>query len=291
MNKIRSHFIFNKQEKSGIFFLLLLIFSCQLIYYFIQSSTIFSDSGSFVIDEKTQNELEALKAQAATDNTLVQHRFNPNFIDEFKGYTLGMTTEEITSFLRYRALGKFVNTPEEFQKVSGISDGKLQEIAPYFKFPDWQGKINKKEAVKRRTAYQNTSTAEIQDINSATADELMTVYGIGETLSKRIIKFRDALGGFLVNDQLYDVYGLEPEVVKRALKKFSIIEAPSFHKINLNTANASEIASIIYISNELARKIIDYRTDVGGFSSFDELRAIPDFPLDKIERIRLYLSL
>ena len=291
MKNYRSHFKFNKQERSGIFYLLLLIFCGQLIFYIVHSRAIFPDSGSLVVNAKLQDEIDALKAKSLKEKTFVQHRFNPNFIDDSKGYTLGMTAEEIDRFLQFRALGKFVQSPEEFQKISGISDAKLMEIAPYFRFPDWKSKMVEKTVVKKPADHQYSHTFDIQDINSATADELMKVNGIGKTLSHRIVKFRDAMGGFLVNDQLYDVYGLEAAVVERALKKFRVIDQPSITKIDLNAARANEIASIIYIDNHMAQKIVALRTKVGGFSSFDELREIPDFPSDKIERIALYLSL
>ena len=38
--------------------------------------------------------------------------------------------------------------------------------------------------------------------------------GIGSVLSRRIVKFRDALGGFVSIDQLYKVYGLDSSVIK-----------------------------------------------------------------------------
>lgn len=291
MSNFKSHFKFNKQERSGIFFLLLLIFCCQLFQYFIQNGTIYSDSGSLVIDKKTQIEIDRLKAEIINEKSHKNYPFNPNYIDDFKGYSIGMSVEEIDSFLRYRASGKFVNSPEEFQKISGISDAKLNEIAPYFKFPEWQGVKAVKATTKKRVEHQFDRRAKLLDINSATADDLKTIYGIGETLSNRIIKFRDALGGFLVDDQLYDVYGLEKEVVESALKKFRVIQKPTINTIDLNTAKANEFAAIIYINKDLAQKIIDYRTEVGGFSSLDELSEILDFPSDKIARIKLYLSL
>ena len=129
------------------------------------------------------------------------------------------------------------------------------------------------------------------DLNLATREELMAISGIGEVLSARIIKFRDRLGGFLVVDQLYDVYGLEPEVVAKALERFEVVSLPEVEKINLNEASAEELSRLIYISPELARQIIGYRQRNGSIDSFDELSAIEDFPADKIERIRLYLSL
>lgn len=49
------------------------------------------------------------------------------------------------------------------------------------------------------------------DLNTTTYKELATLPGIGPTFSKRIVKFRDAMGGFDSIAQLKKVYGLPPE--------------------------------------------------------------------------------
>ncbi|MBT8183301.1 MAG: helix-hairpin-helix domain-containing protein [Eudoraea sp.] len=290
MRNIRSHFRFNKQERSGIFFLLLLIFGCQMIHYFVQSNAIIQDSGSLVPDEIAQAEIDVLKAAALEQEVSVPYRFNPNYINDFKGYTLGLSPEEIDRFLKFRALGNYVNSPEEFRKISGISDSKLKELVPYFKFPRSYKPKGLSRASERRPRTPE-SAADLQDINNATAEDLIPVYGIGETLSNRIIKFRDALGGFLVDEQLKDVYGLEEEVAERILEKFTVIDRPTINKIDLNAAETDELTSILYINYDLAQMIVSFRTAIGGFSSFDELTEIPGFPTEKIERIKLYLFL
>jgi len=59
-----------------------------------------------------------------------------------------------------------------------------------------------------------------QDLNLAKADDLLPIYGIGPVLSQRIIKYRDALGGFKQESQLYKVYGLDSVVVLRLFDYF-----------------------------------------------------------------------
>ena len=55
----------------------------------------------------------------------------------------------------------------------------------------------------------------VLDINHATAAELERLPGWGKVLSKRTVKFREALGGFVSIEQLKLVYGLDPNVVER----------------------------------------------------------------------------
>ena len=58
-------------------------------------------------------------------------------------------------------------------------------------------------------------TLPVLDINHATATEWERLPGWGKVLSKRTVKFREALGGFVSIEQLKLVYGLDPDVVER----------------------------------------------------------------------------
>ena len=119
----------------------------------------------------------------------------------------------------------------------------------------------------------------------------MKINGIGEVLSARIIKFRNRLGGFLVDEQLYDVYGLEKHVADRALKRFKVLNPPEVQKININTATAQELSNLVYISWDLAQKIVSYRNTNGNFMNLNDLLNISGYPQNKNERIKLYLSI
>ena len=119
----------------------------------------------------------------------------------------------------------------------------------------------------------------------------MSIPGIGPVLSQRIIKFKNALGGYIVDDQLFDVYGLDTEVTHRVLEHFTVIEKPEINKININKASVKELASLAYISKHLARSIVQLRDSLGAFISLEELTEIQDFPTNKINRIKLYLTL
>ena len=66
------------------------------------------------------------------------------------------------------------------------------------------------------------------DVNRATAEEWADLPGIGPVLSRRIVKFRSALGGFVSLDQLHEVYGLDSAVI--ALVRPSLALEPNSHE-------------------------------------------------------------
>ena len=61
---------------------------------------------------------------------------------------------------------------------------------------------------------------EVKDLNTSSARDLTQVRGIGEVLSKRIVKYRTRLQGFDELDQLYEVYDLDSLVVEKVKRQF-----------------------------------------------------------------------
>lgn len=286
MKSREPYFKYNKQQRSGIFFLLCLIIVLQGAYYYIKAKP-FSGTSEVVIEASVQARLNSI-AHTHQKDSITLFPFNPNYITDYKGYRLGMSPGELDRLFAYRKQQKFINSAAEFQQVTQISDSLLAAISPYFKFPEWVQ--NQKEA-KRKKPPSATNTPLVKDLNAATAKELATVNGIGEVLSQRIVKFRDKLGGFLVNEQLYDVYGVAPEVVRRILKHFQVQQLPTIKRININTATAEELSRVLYINYTLAKRLVGYRNVNGLYTSWDELRKVEGFPMDRIERIKLYLAL
>lgn len=291
MKPIKSHFKFTKGQRSGIFFLLVLIFVLQCVYFFVDFT-----SREIIFDENElkqfQKEIDSLRLVEIENSKPKLYPFNPNYITDYRGYTLGMTNEEIDRLLEFRKQNKWVNSAKEFQMVTQVSDSLLEVISPYFQFLEWV--TNQKPS--STTTFQSYSTVKTfdqkQDLNTATAKQLQRVNGIGETLSERIVKYRDKFnGGFIADIQLQDIYGLTPEVIDRLTNDFTVKSPRLINKVNLNTATANELVAIQHIDYEIAYHIIEERTLREGFKSLDELSKVKNFPVNKIEIIKLYLTL
>ncbi|MEB8330661.1 helix-hairpin-helix domain-containing protein [Flavobacteriaceae bacterium KMM 6897] len=285
-----SHFRFNKRERNGMFFLLAIILVLQIGYFYLKIYPVPVES-SFFPDKDAQNKIEAMRA---VREPLTLFPFNPNFISDHKGYVLGMSVIEIDRLHAYRAEGKYVNSISDFQQVTQINDSLLIGISPFFKFPEWteeKGTSSSTAKTNQGFASKKVKIISVRDLNTVTAEELKIVRGIGDKLSVRIIKFRDRLGGFLQEGQLYHVYGLEREVASRVLDRFKLLSKPQVAKINVNSASSDELSQLIYIPYALSKAIVAYRERNGDIASFEELKEIQGFPADRIDIIKLYLSL
>nr|WP_299388258.1 helix-hairpin-helix domain-containing protein [Allomuricauda sp.] len=283
----KSHFRFNKQERSGIFFLLLVIVVLQGVYFLINN---YQGAGSTIltIDHGQQAWIDSLRNQQPVQRIHKIFPFNPNYITDYKGYTLGLSPEELDRLYTFRKQGRFVNSADAFQQVTQASDSLMETLSPYFKFPEWTQAV---AATSIPIKNEGSTKLEIRDLNKVTAEELQSIRGIGEKLSARIIKFRDRLGGFMVDAQLQDVYGLDQEVVDRTLKRFRVLNPPSVDKININTATAGQLSRLVYINRALAIQIVEYREANGWYKNLDELLLVEGFPKERIDRIKLYLTL
>jgi hypothetical protein len=100
---MKSHFKFTQKQRSGIFLLLLLIIIFQCIYFFIDFSSedVLVDQNEFQL---FQQELDSLRLVEIEKRKPKTFPFNPNYITDYKGYTLGMTNEEIDRLLKFQIL-------------------------------------------------------------------------------------------------------------------------------------------------------------------------------------------
>lgn len=232
MKIFKPHFWYNKRQRNGVFFLTTLIVLLQVVYFFVDFS-----SGKKVKENTKellffQNKIDSLKAIEIERRKFKIYKFNPNYISDFKGEQLGMSLGEIDRLHAYRKQGRFVNSANEFQQVTQMSDSLINKISPNFKFPDW---VVQKE--KRR----------VKLINSIKATD-------------------------------------KEEVIEEKQSKEKIIP------ININTATFKEVLKIPYVDYALCKSIFDYRDEVAELQDISEIKNIAGFPIDKYDRIVLYLK-
>ena len=287
MQSFRSHFRFNKKQRNGIFLLGLIIIILQSIYLFADLSnpkTSTEDDKEFLA---LQHQLDLLNKTDTIAGTYKIYPFNPNFLTDYRAYVLGLNSEEIDRLLAFREDGKYVNSAIEFQQVTQISDSLLAVIAPHFKFAEYKGKGKRFTDEKEK---EIESFGKKKDINLASAKELIEINGIGEKLAARIIEYRKTLKGFTFDDQVREVYFLPPETADKLLRQYEVKEKPAIAKLNVNEATFKEILALPYIDYGLTKRIFNYKKASLRIDSLEELKKIDSFPLDKFDRIAVYLS-
>ena len=287
MKIIKPHFWYNKSQRNGVFFLLSIIILLQIIYSFVNFSTP-NKHDENPISTLLKTSIDSLKNVELEVRKPKIYPFNPNYISDYKGSQLGMSVEEIDRLIQFRKQNKFINSVIQFQDVTKVSDSLLKKISPYFKFPDWikkQTNLSVNKTIVAEKFYISTS-----DLNMATVKDFESIKGINKFLANRIVKYRTKLKGFSKEDQLLEVWKIKKENIEALLNVFTIINKPKIHKININTASFKEVLALPYIDYQLCKKIFEFRDEVAELQSIDEIKNIQGFPLDKYDRIVLYLE-
>jgi competence protein ComEA len=290
MEKIKSHFVFNRSQRNGILLLVFFTSGYLVLNYYVD----FSKESLLDINSKEviaiQKELDSLRTIEIESKKPKVFPFNPNFLSDFKGYVLGMSTEEIDRLLAFRKENKWINSVNDFKKVTKVSDSLLNKISPYFKFPDWISNSKPKKNYLKKGFKEKTFRQKV-DLNITTQEQLEKVNGIGKVNSKNIIDYRNKLGGFSDDIQIYQLYGLDYQVINKVLNEFTVKTPKEIVKMNFNSISASDIATIPGISFDLAKRIWEYRILNEQIESFSQLQNIEGLTKRKLQGIQLYLKI
>lgn len=287
---IKPLFKFSRIQRNGIFMLFFLVILIQLFYAFGDFSISHEDDPAKQQWMDLQPVMDSLKREKENYVPKV-YPFNPNFITDLKGYKLGMSTEEIDRLLAFRKGNRYVNSAEEFQRVTLVSDSLLKAMSPYFKFPDWvTNKKNKQFVDYSKSRFEDKPKIVAMDINEATREDLIKVYGIGPALSERILKEKEKFGAFMSMEQMEHIWGLSSEVIENLNRHFTIKTIPNIKKVSVNTVSLKELSQFPYFRYALAKEIVVYRSMNGDLRSSEDLKKIKGFPVEKVNVIEMYLE-
>lgn len=265
--------------RGGIFYCLCLMLLLEGIRFGLSRYPRPALPGGLQPNEGLQAWIDSLKqAEHASPRGRV---YDPNRLDDFSGYRLGLSPRALEALYAYRDSGHTLYTLQKMQQVAGLPDSAMLRMLPSLRFPT-RGPAGR---------HQKSLPGPPRDLNQASAEELMAINGVGPVLSARIVKFREALGGFRHPSQLLDVYGLAPGVAQRIMAAFAVADQPGAPRVNLNTAPAAELAALVYLTPQMARALVARRQVEGPYQSLEQIGEVLDLPKDKIERIALYLTL
>ena len=150
---------------------------------------------------------------------------------------------------------------KDLQKVFGISKGLYAKLEPYIlieKKVEFTQKNNEAEKIPETIAVTKVQAQTKIELNSADSLILTDINGIGPTYTKRILKYRAMLGGFVASEQLLEVYGFTPELYEK-IKPIIFIDRSLIKKLNLNKDDFKTINKHPYLSYELTKTIFDWR--------------------------------
>ena len=299
--KIEPYFRFTKGEKRGIYVLLGLMMLALVAKWTMpfmrkEKKSALVSVGYLELEVKTKKQEESKNRfrkrkeksnegflKEAGDKKAVPHPFDPNKASYNELFNTGFSKYISRNIINYRDAGGIFSSKEDMYKIYGMNEKTKELIDEYCRIDTTE--LQRKLAV-RKNVDRNIKI----DINKGDSLVLMKLPGIGKYLSKRIIKYRDMLGGYTDRKQLQEVYGLQRETYDR-IKEQIIIDTSRIIRININQATEKELCRHPYLTNYQARAITKYKELMGPFKRIEQIKENYLLTEEEYLRIYIYLSL
>ncbi|MDL2241465.1 helix-hairpin-helix domain-containing protein [Bacteroidales bacterium OttesenSCG-928-L03] len=127
------------------------------------------------------------------------------------------------------------------------------------------------------------------DLNTADTTALKKIPGIGTSYAKRIVAYRNLLGGYCRLEQLQEVYGMYEELYETITPYFKI-NPDSIRRLELNRLSLDKLRSHPYINFYQAKAIVNLRKKRERLQDIEELALLEEFPEEERVKIAPYLS-
>lgn len=182
---------------------------------------------------------------------------------------------------------------ESTRKISGLhprgNENTLKGKNPPLKgsdpFPIGKTRKEYKPYVRAEKFPEGT----LVELNAADTATLKKVPGIGSAFARRIVKYRELLGGFYTVGQLAEVYGIDEERYT-ALVPWFFTDTLYIRKLKVNALSAADLRRHPYIDYRQAKVIEQLRKQKSRLSGWENLLLIEEFTDMDRKRLRPYLS-
>ena len=251
------------------------------------------------------------KANSYEQKVYKHFNFNPNIASVAQLESLGIPKFIAERIEKYRSKGGKFRKKEDLAKIYGLLPDTYERLEPYITLPSAENEsMHTPQAQIIEPANAANSVASIPnvpapagekynpsnkkpevvakfDLNTADTTQLKMIKGIGSGYAKRIIKFRDLLGGFGHAEQVRETFGLPPETVDELLK-YGFVKA-GVKRLKINQLAVSDFRHP-YLKFFQAKAIIAYREQHGAFKTIEDLKQIKVLDEETIQKMEPYLE-
>ncbi|MBQ8046452.1 MAG: helix-hairpin-helix domain-containing protein [Prevotella sp.] len=222
--------------------------------------------------------------------------FDPNTADSVQLLSLGLTTWQVRNIYKYRHRGGIYRRKEDFARLYGLTQQQYRRLEPFIRIgSDYQPAerlVEAREPAAESEALPPVSApktklshGETVDLNTADTALLQQIPGIGSYYSRRIVDYRERLGGYYDPRQLLEIDGFPEEALD-----YCRLDSPPFRRISVNRMSLSQLRRHPYLSFYQARAITDYRRLHGDLRDVNQLSLLKDFTEHDILRLQPYLE-
>ena len=313
---LEKYFTFTQGEKTGTLLLILLsilTFIVPSVYFYFQpvehvANSNFDKEVTAFVNEYNERKQEAL-ADTLKDSSsynfnpyanidlspqfvkkekkaIAFFNFDPNKIGVTEWVQLGFSEKQASSIEKAKVKGFKFYKPEDLKRIHVVGEENYNRLSAYIKIEPTN--FPKKEYAK--TVYPEKKKEKYAvDINTADSSLFEQQRGIGPSLASRIVKYRTRLGGFILPEQIKEVWNF-PDSTYQSLKDRFVVNEISLKKININTADFKTMGTHPYINYTYAKVIDAYRKQHGNFKAVSDLKKIVVINDSLYRRIEPYVT-
>ncbi|WP_439699183.1 helix-hairpin-helix domain-containing protein [Mucilaginibacter sp. AW1-7] len=202
--------------------------------------------------------------------------FNPNNLPEAEWEKLGLSADQVKVIKNYEAKGGRFYAKTDVKKIYAITDADYQRLEPYINLPATDNYTKK------------AAPGEIIEINSADSAKLTMIRGIGPSFARRIIRYRDRLGGFYSKEQLKEVFGIDDSKYAE-IKNGIAVNNSHITMLDINKATFDQLRRFPYLSFKQINAIIEYHNQHGDYESIADMKNIAILDDGILRKIGPYL--
>ena len=136
--------------------------------------------------------------------------------------------------------------------------------------------------------YKKVATGTVIELNTADSAKLTGLPGIGPSFARRIVTYRNRLGGFIRKEQLKEVFGMDDDRYSELASQVSV-DASHIQKIHINKVDFDGLSHFSYLTFKQMNAIIQFREQHGEYASLDDMRNIAILNDEILRKIEPYL--
>ncbi len=301
---------FSKRARRGIIVLLILFVAIavtpRLYYNYFYTPPQYNVQINPLTAAAEEEEIkDSIQNRNKKKNRFVQpsEMFNPNEYSLEEWMAIGLSEKQASSILKYLSFGSELRIKSDLKKLYVIDEELYVLLEPKIDLPDSIEDSSNFDYAEKRYSKNDKSNHQIKEypveskreevepisINTASAWDLKRIPGIGPYFAKEIIKIREAYGGIISFDQLFEVNSMDEEKLN-ALKPYLTIDESEVRKLNINTASEIELRNHPLINYNMAKSIVFFRENHRPYKRIDEVILSPYIDGDKFKALKPYLT-
>lgn len=224
---------------------------------------------------------------------LTPFSFDPNHADSATLCRLGLKPWQVSNMLKYRRKGGRWHSADDLQRLYGLSKSQFEQLRPYVRIAE-ADKRKVYERAEWQSNYEHEPRPKTEKFaegvtlpaNTADTTALKHIPGIGSYYARKIVDYRERLGGFVSTSQIGEIEDLPAGITRW----FVLDKTDEPRQLRINHATFKQLVRHPYLSYEQTKIIVTHIRQYGAIRSWRDLQLYKEFTQNDFKRLAPYIS-